>query len=124
MASVLVVKVVFLRLLTSTTTNLIRHLLASKLTRLTAQQRKVIAEEIIEHGSVINTFRQFQARYGTRLCKRTVQTNYAKWNVHGSVHNFNVGNSCHPKIARTLLFVLIRVFSLMVVMLNVKFSIK
>ena len=54
--------------------------------RLTAEQRKVIVEEIIKHESMITTIRRFQARYGTRLCERTVQTNYAKWNVHGTVH--------------------------------------
>ena len=93
------------------------------MTRLTVEQRKVIVEEMIEHGSVITTFRRFQARYGTRLYKRTVQTNYAKWNVHGSMHNFDKGNLGHPKTARTLLFVLISAFSLMVVIFNVKFSV-
>ena len=89
--------------------------------QLTVEQRKFIVEEIIKYGSVITTIRRFQTRYGSRLCKRTVQTNYAKWNVHGSVHNFNKGNSGHPKTAR-ILFVLISAFSLMVVMLNVKFQ--
>ena len=91
--------------------------------QLTVEQRKAIVEEMINHGSVITTFRRFQARYGTRLCKRRVQTNYAKWNVHGSVHNFNKGNSGHPKKASTLLFVFISASSLMVHG-HVEFSIK
>ena len=78
---------------------------------------------MIKHGSVITTTRRFQARYGTRLCKRTVQTNYAEWNVHGTVHHFNEGKLGHPKTARTLLFVLISALSLVVVMSNGKFLI-
>ena len=49
------------------------------------------------NGSVIKTIRRFQARYGIRLPKRTDQSNYAKWRVHVTVHNFNKENSGHPK---------------------------
>lgn len=69
--------------------------------QLTVKQRQFVVEEMIKHGSVITTIRRFQARYGTRLSKRTVQTNYSKWNVHGTVLNLNKGNSGHPKTART-----------------------
>ena len=69
--------------------------------QLTVEQRKVIVEEMIKHGSVTTTIRRFQVRYGTRLCKRTVQINYAKWHAHGIVHNLNKENSGPPKTART-----------------------
>ena len=69
--------------------------------QLTDEQREVIVEEMIKHGSVITTIRRFQTKYGRRISKRTVQTNFAKWNAHGTVHNLNKGNSGPPKTART-----------------------
>ena len=38
--------------------------------QLTVEQRKFIVKEMIKHGSVITTIRRFQARCGTRLCKK------------------------------------------------------
>ena len=61
--------------------------------QLTFNQRQYFVEEIIKHGSTITTLHRFQAKYGKKLFKRIIQTNYVKWKVHGTIFNLNKGNS-------------------------------
>lgn len=71
------------------------------MTQLTLNQRKFIVEQIVKTGSIVGTQRKFNAVYGFKPTRLTIQKNFQKWQTEFTVKNLNKGNSGRTITERT-----------------------